>query len=81
MPEPKIAQKKPYMVDLKAGEKKSWCACGHSSMQPFCDGSHNKEAKEFSPKSFTAEKDGTVALCGCKHTKNPPFCDGSHNKL
>ncbi|MFH1911670.1 MAG: CDGSH iron-sulfur domain-containing protein [Pseudomonadota bacterium] len=19
-----------------------WCSCGHSAIQPFCDGAHNK---------------------------------------
>ena len=81
MSEPKIAQKQPYKVDLKAGEKKHWCACGHSASQPFCDGSHNKAEGDFSPVAFTAEKDATVALCGCKHTKNQPYCDGTHATL
>ena len=38
--EPIIAAKKPSKTDLKAGEKYFWCACGRSSAQPFCDGSH-----------------------------------------
>ena len=81
MSEPKIAQKKPYMVEVTKGERKSWCSCGHSSMQPFCDGSHNDVEGDFSPVAHVCEKDGKVAFCGCKHTKNPPFCDGSHSKL
>ena len=81
MSEPKIAKKGSFVVDLKAGQKKSWCSCGHSESQPFCDGSHKEADGDFAPKSFTAEKDGNVSFCGCKHTKNPPFCDGSHKSL
>ena len=79
MTEPKIAQKGPYEVQVKAGDKLLWCACGHSATQPTCDGSHR--GTEFSPVIFKAEADGTVWLCGCKRTKTPPFCDGTHDTL
>jgi hypothetical protein len=32
--ESKIAQKAPYMMDLKPGTY-HWCKCGHSGKQPF----------------------------------------------
>ena len=35
-----IAQKSPYAVDVEAGKKYFWCACGKSATQPFCDGTH-----------------------------------------
>jgi len=79
MPEAHIAHKAPYAVPVEAGKTYYWCACGHSSKQPFCDGSHKD--KGFVPKAFTAEKDGNAYLCGCKHSKNAPFCDGSHKGL
>ena len=37
---PVIAAKTPVKVNLEAGEKYFWCACGRSASQPFCDGSH-----------------------------------------
>ncbi len=77
--EPKIAQRFPYSVELKAQTEYHWCACGRSKNQPFCDGSH--QGTGFAPKAFTVEKDGTYHLCGCKHTHNPPFCDGTHRTL
>ena len=79
MEEPKIAQKGPYAVDVKKGETYYWCACGRSSKQPFCDGSH--KGTSFKPLAFKAEKSETVYLCGCKKTKNPPMCDGTHKDL
>jgi CDGSH-type Zn-finger protein len=79
MPEPHIAQKAPFSVPVEAGKTYYWCACGKSSHQPFCDGSHKETG--FTPKPFTAETDGNAYLCGCKHSKNAPFCDGSHKSL
>jgi CDGSH-type Zn-finger protein len=79
MSKPNIAQKSPYAVELVQGKKYAWCACGGSSNQPFCDGSH--KGTEFTPKVFTADETKTAYLCGCKHTGNPPFCDGTHATL
>ena len=79
MTEPTIAQKAPYATNVEAGKTYYWCACGKSTNQPFCDGSH--KGLGFAPKPFTAEKDGPAYLCGCKQSKNAPFCDGSHRAL
>ncbi|MBI4858364.1 MAG: CDGSH iron-sulfur domain-containing protein [Acetobacterium woodii] len=79
MEKAQVAGKEPIGVEVKAGETYYWCACGRSSNQPFCDGSH--EGTSFKPLAFTAEKDDTVYLCVCKQTKNPPYCDGTHKTL
>jgi len=78
MSTPKIADKLPAVLDLEAGTY-HWCACGRSSNQPFCDGSH--EGTEFGPKEFILEESKKVALCLCKQTGNAPFCDGTHKNL
>ncbi len=75
---PEIPQKAPYVMEVKAGTY-FWCACGKSSNQPFCNGSH--KGSEFTPVKAVFEADRKVAFCGCKHSGNPPFCDGSHAKL
>lgn len=78
-PEPQIAQREPFAVELEAGKKYAWCACGRSETQPFCDGSH--KGTGLAPAVFTAEKSGTAYLCGCKHTAGRPFCDGTHGTI
>jgi len=79
MGDPTVAQKSPYPVEVEAGKKYFWCACGKSSKQPFCDGSH--EGTDFLRMSYTAEDAKTLYFCGCKHTDGAPLCDGSHNGL
>lgn len=79
MAEAQIAQKAPYEVELKAGRRYAWCACGRSGKQPFCDGSHQGTGIE--PVTFTPGTDGQAWLCGCKRTGDQPFCDGTHNDL
>ena len=79
MADPVIAQKDPYAVEVKAGKTYFWCACGKSSKQPFCDGSH--KGTDFTPMKWECDKDGRKFFCGCKMTEGEPFCDGSHKDL
>ena len=73
-------KKAPYKVVLEEGQKYAFCTCGLSEKQPYCDGAH-KEAREFKPKIFVAEKSGEMFLCGCKRTGAAPYCDGTHNTI
>jgi len=74
-----IADKRPAIVELQSGKAYFWCACGRSSNQPYCDGSHSGTA--FNPIEFSVEEDRKAALCKCKRTGNSPYCDGTHSKL
>ena len=76
---PVVAQKSPYPVEVEGGKSYFWCACGRSSNQPFCDGSHKDTS--LSPQKWTAEKDGKAFFCGCKASSKAPLCDGTHAKL
>ncbi|WP_319825653.1 CDGSH iron-sulfur domain-containing protein [Thalassovita sp.] len=76
---PNIAQKAPFPVEVEEGKTYFWCACGKSSKQPFCDGSHKGSA--FNPVKFTAPASKKVFFCGCKHSSKKPLCDGTHSKL
>jgi CDGSH-type Zn-finger protein len=79
MAEPQIAQKAPFKVEVGAGKTYFWCACGRSSKQPFCDGSH--QGTGFSPVKFQAADTKAVFFCGCKHSARQPLCDGTHGRL
>lgn len=35
-----IFDKKPFKIHLDKEKKYSWCLCGKSKNQPFCDGTH-----------------------------------------
>ena len=74
------ARKSPFKVKVEKGKTYSWCACGLSQAQPFCDGSHRKEGK-FKSLKYLAEETKEIYFCGCKRTEHPPFCDGTHAKL
>ncbi len=79
MEKPKIAGQKPVILELVVEKNMAWCACGRSSNQPWCDGSHGGTA--YRPVIFKENTTKKVALCMCKQTKNPPYCDGSHNTI
>ena len=83
---PLIPAKAPFKIDVEAGKKYSWCSCGASKNQPFCDGSHKAYKNEDGTSQmksvlFEATENKTIYFCGCKHSKNGMFCDGSHNSL
>ncbi|MBT8148816.1 MAG: CDGSH iron-sulfur domain-containing protein [Pseudomonadales bacterium] len=77
MDKPLRAADTPFAVEVEAGKIYYWCACGKSSRQPFCDGSHQGTA--FTPLKYQAQQSVKVFFCGCKLTASPPLCDGSHN--
>lgn len=78
MSDPVRASDTPFKIDVEAGKSYWWCACGKSSKQPFCDGSH--KGSEFSPIKYEAGEAKPVFFCGCKASGNSPLCDGSHKK-
>jgi CDGSH-type Zn-finger protein len=79
MTEPIPAQKAPYAVEVQAGKKYFWCACGRSGKQPFCDGSH--AGTGLVPVPYEASDSKQVWFCGCKSSGKKPFCDGTHSGL
>jgi len=74
-----IAGIKPSQQKLDKGTQYSFCACGRSDNQPFCDGSH--KGTGLSSMKFTPEKNENASLCTCKQSQNLPYCDGSHRQL
>jgi CDGSH-type Zn-finger protein len=78
MSEPKVAEKKPAVLELEAGTY-YWCSCGHSAKQPFCDGAHKTTG--FVPLKFELVEKAKKAMCQCKQTATKPYCDGAHTKV
>lgn len=88
-PKGKIYDKKPFRITLQAGKRYSWCTCGHSKSQPFCDGWHKRlegtsfkksHLKKYVPLRFVVEETKEYWLCNCKQTNDRPFCDGTHRR-
>lgn len=77
--EPMVARTSPCAVQVEKDQSYTWCACGRSQSQPFCDGSH--QGTGLTPVRYTATRDEWLWFCGCKHSKTPPFCDGTHKTL
>jgi CDGSH-type Zn-finger protein len=71
------AQNKPFVMEMQPG-RYSWCSCGESKKQPFCDGSHGETGMYPIVEILTEPK--TISWCGCKASQNKPFCDGTHQK-
>jgi CDGSH-type Zn-finger protein len=74
-----IASKTPYCVTLEP-KKYSFCTCGYSKAQPFCDSEHRNKTDLKSIKFEIIEKK-KVYLCGCKQSNNQPYCDGTHKSI
>jgi CDGSH-type Zn-finger protein len=79
MDEPKAAANEPVCVAVAANRNFSWCTCGLSEKQPFCDGRHKQiDGMPFKSLRHSFAQEEEVWYCMCKQTKTPPFCDGSH---
>jgi CDGSH-type Zn-finger protein len=78
MPEAEIAAKNPAVLELAPGTY-TWCACGRSNNQPWCDGSH--KGCGIDPIEVTITEHKRYALCQCKRSSKNPFCDGTHKGL
>ncbi|CAD6187893.1 unnamed protein product [Caenorhabditis auriculariae] len=76
------ADHKPKRIELEAGKTYSWCSCGLSVSQPFCDGTHKVPGLSTArPIRFQVEKTGTYNVCNCKQTSTRPLCDGAHKDV
>ncbi|EFN78464.1 CDGSH iron sulfur domain-containing protein 3, mitochondrial [Harpegnathos saltator] len=77
-----IYDKKPFKMRLEAGKIYSWCLCGRSRGQPFCDATHRNVYLKIKqrPIRFTVTETKEYWLCNCKQTLNRPFCDGTHKR-
>jgi CDGSH-type Zn-finger protein len=82
MSQPKIAQCEPAVLKVEPGKIYSWCSCGLSEKQPFCDSNHKLiEGMPFKSIKVQFDKEEEIYFCQCKQTKTPPFCDDTHLTL
>ncbi|KAK9871954.1 hypothetical protein WA026_015202 [Henosepilachna vigintioctopunctata] len=75
-----VYDKKPFKITLEAGKNYSWCLCGRSHNNPFCDGTHKNQQLKITlkPVKFQVKETKDYWICNCKQTSNRPFCDGTH---
>ncbi len=77
MPDSVMARTGPHEVEVEAGQKYFWCACGRTKTPPYCDGNHSGTG--VIPVMWVAERNEVVYFCGCHRSGMLPFCDGTHN--
>jgi uncharacterized membrane protein YphA (DoxX/SURF4 family)/CDGSH-type Zn-finger protein len=79
---PKIVDLQPMVMTLAPG-RYSWCSCGYSKKQPFCDDSHRAEENATNRRSYKFEvlEEATIPFCMCRQTGNPPYCDNTCQAL
>ena len=62
--------KKPFKVSVKKYHLYTWCGCGRSHSQPFCDGTHKnmyiKKIIKGGPVTYIAPEDRDIWFCNCK---------------
>jgi len=74
----------PWLDSFKKDKVVYYCACGQSTMWPYCSGMHTevnaREGLEFKPFAVEVPEDvRDKAMCKCGHSKNRPYCDGTHS--
>ena len=79
---PKMAICEPASIEVEPGKVYSWCSCGLTEKEPFCDSSHkNIEGMPFRSVKVKFDKAQVVLFCQCKRTKTPSFCDDTHKTI
>ena len=71
----------PTHIYLNRGKSYDWCGCGHSQLNPFCDGQCKWIVTRCRPVSFNVSESGYYKLCNCKMSANAPFCNGTHQQV
>ena len=79
---PVTAACEPVVVKVEPGKVYSWCTCGVSVKQPFCDSRHKYiDGMPYRSLKVSFDKEEEVWFCQCKQTTTPPFCDGTHHAV
>jgi CDGSH-type Zn-finger protein len=76
---PKATRCEPIAIRVEAGKIYSWCSCGLTEKEPFCDSNHKKViGTPYRSVKVMFREEQEVFLCRCRRTRTPPFCDDSH---
>lgn len=79
---PRIAATEPAGIQVEPGKIYSWCSCGLSAKEPFCDSAHKAvEGMPYRSIKVMFDAPQEVWFCQCKQTQTPPFCDCTHKTL
>ena len=77
--------KKPFKVSVKKYHLYTWCGCGRSHSQPFCDGTHKnmymKKIIKGGPVTYIAPEDRDIWFCNCKQVSSYPTIIFSLNNI
>ena len=71
----------PTHAFLTRGKSYDWCGCGHSQINPLCDGQCKWIMTRCRPVTFNVSESGYYKLCNCKMSANAPFCNGTHQHV
>ena len=71
----------PTHIYLHRAKSYNWCGCGHSQLNPFCDGQCTWIITRCRPITFNVSESGFYKLCNCKLSSNAPFCNGTHQHI
>ena len=71
----------PTHIYLHRAKSYNWCSCGHSQLNPFCDGQCTWIITRCRPVTFNVSESGYYKLCNCKLSSNAPFCNGTHQHI
>ena len=68
-----VYDKKPFKINVKKYHLYTWCGCGRSHSQPFCDGTHAslamKRVVNGGPVKYIAPEDREIWFCMCKQVR------------
>jgi len=79
---PRMAKCEPAGIIVEPGKVYSWCSCGLSEKEPFCDSNHKRVVDTpFRSVKVVFDKAEEIWFCQCKMTSTPPFCDNSHKEV
>ena len=80
-----VYDKKPFKINVKKYHLYTWCGCGRSHSQPFCDGTHGhiamKKIIKGGPVKYIAPEDREIWFCMCKQVRYHIYICTNYRRL